>query len=96
MNKNHRSRGPSGMRSDHLKGWLEEARKKEREEAASEQATMEEGKPAVPDGTGVGGRRRRREGGRILRKLPTRRGWLRYSRLHLGRGGLWSRTHCRR
>ena len=25
--RNHRSGGPSGMRMDHLKGWMEEARK---------------------------------------------------------------------
>ena len=34
--QNHRSRGTSGMRNKHLKGWLEDARKKEREDAASE------------------------------------------------------------
>ena len=28
--RNNRSRGPSGMRADHIKGWMEEARKVER------------------------------------------------------------------
>ena len=31
------------MRTEHLKGWLAEERKKEREEAAAEQATPAEG-----------------------------------------------------
>ena len=39
--QNHHSRGPSGMRDEHLNGWLAEARKKYREEAASEKATLE-------------------------------------------------------
>ena len=32
---NHRSGDPSGMRVEHLKGWLATVRKKEREEATS-------------------------------------------------------------
>ena len=43
------------MRAENLKGWLTEARKKEREEAATEQENSEEGTSAVPDGTGRGG-----------------------------------------
>ena len=45
--QNNRSRGPSGMQAEHLKGWLEEARKAEAaaaktaEEAA--EATVEPG-----------------------------------------------------
>ena len=31
--QNHRSGGPLGMRSEHLKGWLEALRKKENKEA---------------------------------------------------------------
>ena len=30
--QNHHSGGPSGMRAEHLKGWLAAARKKEKEE----------------------------------------------------------------
>ena len=41
--RNHRSRGPSGMRADNLKGWLAEARKEEAEAA----------KAAGADGTGA-------------------------------------------
>ena len=33
--QNHLSRGPSGMRDKHLKGWLAAERKKEKEEAAA-------------------------------------------------------------
>ena len=32
---NHRSRGPLGMMYEHIKGWLVEARNKEKEEAAA-------------------------------------------------------------
>ena len=35
--KNHRSGGPSGMRVEHLKGWLAASRNKEKEEASTEQ-----------------------------------------------------------
>ena len=33
--QNHRSGGPSGMRAEHLKGWLAAPRKKEKEEGAT-------------------------------------------------------------
>ena len=32
----HRSRGPSGMRDEHLKGWIAAVKRKEREEAVAE------------------------------------------------------------
>ena len=51
----HRSRGPSGMSSKHLKGWLAEAQKKEREEAAADQNIQMEGMTSGPDGNGKGG-----------------------------------------
>ena len=38
--QNHRSGAPSGMQVEHLKGWLEEARK---EDAAEEKAAVTEG-----------------------------------------------------
>ena len=37
--QNHRSGEPSGIQAEHLKGWLAEAGKKEREEASEEQIT---------------------------------------------------------
>ena len=40
--RNHRYGGPSGMRSEHLKGWLAAAKKKEREEGASEKEHLTE------------------------------------------------------
>ena len=40
------------MRSEHLKGWLAEARKKEREEAVTEQTTSTEGTMAAPNRKG--------------------------------------------
>ena len=55
--QNHRSGGTSGMRSKHLKGWLVDASKKEREEAAEYQETPLEGMKVGPDGTGGGGGR---------------------------------------
>ena len=42
--QNHHSREPSGMRAEHLKGWLAAARKKEREEAAAEHENPKEGR----------------------------------------------------
>ena len=53
--RNHHSGGTSGMRVKHLKGWLMEARKKEREEAASEQTTAAEGTTSVPNRMGTEG-----------------------------------------
>ena len=50
--KNHRSRGGSGVRAEHLNRWLVEASKKERREAEEEQTTAAEGTTVVPDGTG--------------------------------------------
>ena len=46
--QNNHSEGPSGMREEHLKGWMEESRKAEEEKAAEEAAdatggTEEEG-----------------------------------------------------
>ena len=43
------------MRDEHIKGWLAEARKKEREEAAAEQKEAVEGKKEATKGTGGGG-----------------------------------------
>ena len=48
------------MRDDHLKGWLAEARKKEREEAAAKKETPAEGKTAIPNSTGGEGTEERR------------------------------------
>ena len=53
---NHRSRGPSRMRAEHLKGWSAAAMKKDKEEAAAEQEKPTEG------GTIPGPGRTRREG----------------------------------
>ena len=39
---NHRSRGPSGMRADHLKRWLATGRNPEKEKAEKEAATTTE------------------------------------------------------
>ena len=63
--RNHRSRGPSGMRAEHLKWWLAETRKKEREEAATEQETLTEGATVGPDGTGKEGTEDSRENTRV-------------------------------
>ena len=71
--RNHRYRGPSGMRANHIKGWLAEARKKERYEATEEQKSATEGTKEVPNRTGGGGEER--EGRIRLRKCPTGRGW---------------------
>ena len=52
------------MRADHLKGWLEAARKKEREEAAAKQENRTKGRTmSGTDGTGGGGE--------IREKTPT-------------------------
>ena len=59
--RNHRYRGPSGMRAEHLKGWLSEARK---EEAAA--AKEKEAEGALASIGGTGGKRRRR--GRLILK----------------------------
>ena len=40
--QNHRSGGPSGMRTKHLKGWLVAAKRKKREEAAAEKEHLTE------------------------------------------------------
>ena len=40
--RNHSSWGPSGMRADHVKGWLADARNKEKEEAAAAQKSAVE------------------------------------------------------
>ena len=67
---NHLSKGTSGMGASHIKGWMEEVRQNEREEAAAEkkaESTME-----VSDRTSVGGQKR--EGGRRLQNFPTGRG----------------------
>ena len=51
--KNHRSGGPSGMRDEHLKGWLAAKKKKEREEAAAgKEHPTEEKTTEGPVGTG--------------------------------------------
>ena len=47
--QNHRSEGPSGIRADHLKGWLAEARK---EESARDKTAATEGAAEVLGGTG--------------------------------------------
>ena len=39
--QNHRSREPLGMRAEHLKGWIVTARKKDKEEAATGEDTMD-------------------------------------------------------
>ena len=39
--QNHRSGGPSGMQSEHLKGWLATSRKKDNKEAATGEETTE-------------------------------------------------------
>ena len=39
--RNHRSWGPSGMRANHLKGWISAARKKEKAEAVVGEETTE-------------------------------------------------------
>ena len=44
-------RGPSGMKAEHLKWWLEDSRKKEREDAVSDQETTTEGTTAGTNGT---------------------------------------------
>ena len=54
--KNHRYGGPSGMRLEHLKGWLEEV---QREEAASEKSIATEGTVAVIGGIGGGAEEKR-------------------------------------
>ena len=74
--KNHCSRGRSGMRDKHIKGWLLEVIRKESEELVKEQATPAEVTTSVLNGTGGGGQRRK--GGRRLQKRPTGRGFLRY------------------
>ena len=61
----HRSEGPSGMRAEHLKGWLAEAQKEEA--AAAKVAATEGTKYQQQRGRqkyleGQGERRRRREG----------------------------------
>ena len=38
--QNHRSGGPSGMRSDHLKLWLASAKRKEREKEVAKRSTQ--------------------------------------------------------
>ena len=51
--QNHRSRGPSGMWAEHLKGWIAAAKRKEREEAATEKEHLaEERKMEGTDGPG--------------------------------------------
>ena len=45
-------RGPSGMRAEHIKGWMAKARNKEKEEAATAQKSVEEGMMALLRGTG--------------------------------------------
>ena len=40
------------MRDDHLKGWLAEVRKKEKEEVAADKTTSEEVTTAVTNGMG--------------------------------------------
>ena len=40
------------MRSEHIKGWMVEVRKKEKEEAAAVQKEAAEGTTEVPEGTG--------------------------------------------
>ena len=53
MNMQLPLRGPSGMRTEHLKGWLAEVRKKYREETAVGQENTTEGMMmAEPDGMG--------------------------------------------
>ena len=46
---NHRSGGTSGMRAEHIKGWLAETRKKYREGSAAEQKAATEGTTEVLD-----------------------------------------------
>ena len=70
--RNHCSRGPSGMREEHLKEWLLDTRKKERDEAASYQETPTEGTTAGPNRTGRRGRRRSDR--RRMWRLPIGRG----------------------
>ena len=51
----------NSMKDNHLKGWLEEERKKEREEAAAYQNTLAEGVTTGTDGTGGEGTEEIRE-----------------------------------
>ena len=62
--RNHRSRGPSGIRTDHIKGRLVEARK---EGAVAAQTAVVEGTTSVL-GEAWGGRLWRREGRRRLQR----------------------------
>ena len=50
--RNHHSGAPSGVRAEHIKVWLAEARK---EEATAAEATAVEGAVAVIRGPGGGG-----------------------------------------
>ena len=59
--QNNRSGGPSGMRAEHLKVWLAEARKKERWEVAENQENPTEGTTARPGETGREGMEESRE-----------------------------------
>ena len=61
------------VRTKHLKGWLKEERKKEREKAASDQETLPEGTPAGPDRTGGEETEERRE--KTPAEMKNRRGW---------------------
>ena len=72
--QNHCSGGPSGMRFEHLKGWLAASKKKEREEYAAEKEHPIEERTMEGPG-GMGERRRRRGGDTHLRRHPTGRWW---------------------
>ena len=52
---NHPSWGPSGMRAEHTKRWLAEAKNKESEEAVSEKKVVTEGMTIVLGREGRGG-----------------------------------------
>ena len=49
--RNHRSGGPSGMQAEHLKRWLAESRKAEKEDMAAGEETTEGNKGGGGGGT---------------------------------------------
>ena len=93
--RSNRYRGPSEMRTEHLKGWLAAARKKKREVAATKKEHLpEEMTTKGPYGI-VGGRRRTRSGRRRLRRLLIGRRWWRSFIQRSGRDGLQISSHGR-